>query len=285
VKTGQVARVYLSYRREESEHIAKQLAERLGDHFEVVVDAPAHEPENGVPQADVVVAVIGARWTEIMGRRQSPGSSDRVSAEIAAALRRGTLVIPVLVDGARLPTSTELPETLAGLAGKRAVIVGADSFTSDSSQLISAIERRVPELHREPTSAQDKEAARHRRIAELQDGIRAAADESDWQTVLNLGSELSSLKPDNDDPDGLVTMARQRLAEARRRRLSSNPDLGIEAQAAQGFKDGNDEAPPPSSAAVTPVDESPRQQVKSSIVPVIVLVVAIIVVVLVLLTI
>ena len=285
MKTGQVAHVYLSFRREESEDVATLLAERLGGHFEVLVDAPAVEPESAVSQADVVVAVIGARWTDIMARHRFQGSSDRVSAEIAAALRRGALVIPVLVDGARLPTSTELPETLAGLAGKRAVIVGADSFTSDSSQLISAIELRVPELHREPTSAQDKETARHRRITELQDGIRAAADVSDWQTVLNLGSELTSLGPANDDPDGLVTMARQRLAEARRRRLSSNPDLGIEDQAARGFKDANDEPPPPSSAAATPADKSPQQRFKSSIVPLIVLVVAIIVVVLVLLTI
>lgn len=285
MKTGRVTRVYLNYRGEEGEHIAQQLAERLGEHFEVVVDAPAVEPESTNPQADVVVAVIGARWIDIMGQRQSQGIVDRVSAEIVAALRRGVLVIPVLIDGARMPTRTELPETLAELAGKRAVIVGADSFMSDSSQLISAIERRVPELHREPTSAENKEAVRQRRITELQDGIRAAAEAGDWQTVLNLGSELTSLRPANDDPDGLVRMARQRLAEARRRRLSSNPDLGIEAEAPRPLKDENDEAPPPSPSAVTPVDESPPQRLKSSVVPLIVLVAAILVVVLVFLTI
>ena len=278
-------RVYLSYRREDSERIAQQLTERLAEHFEVV--APAAEPESAVLQADVVVAVIDARWTDIMGQPRSDSSSDRVSAEIAAALRRGVLVIPVLIDGARMPTRTELPDTLAELAGKRAVIVGTDSFTSDSSQLLSSIERRVPEVDRdrEPSSGDNRDALRQRRITELQGGIRAAAETGDWQTVLNLGSELTSLGPANDDPDGLVTMARQRLAEARRRRLDSNPELGIEPQAARPLKDANDEAPPQSSSGVTPVEESPPPRFKSAAVPLVVLVVAILVVVLVLFTI
>ena len=276
-------RVYLSYRREDSERIAQQLTERLAEHFEVV--APAAEPESAVLQADVVVAVIDARWTDIMGQPQSDSSSDRVSAEIAAALRSGVLVIPVLIDGARMPTRTELPDALGELAGKRAVIVGTDSFTSDSSQLISSIERRVPEVHREPSSGENKDALRQRRITELHGGIRAAAETGDWQTVLNLGSELTSLGPANDDPDGLVTMARQRLAEARRRRLNSNPELGIEPQAARPLKDANDEAPPQSSSGVTPVEESPPPRFKSAAVPLVVLVVAILVVVLVLFTI
>jgi len=278
-----VRRVYLSYRREDSERIAQQLTERLAEHFEVV--ATAAEPESAVLQADVVVAVIDARWTDIMGQPRSDSSSDRVSAEIAAALRRGVLVIPVLIDGARMPTRTELPDALAELAGKRAVIVGTDSFTSDSSQLISSIERRVPEVHREPSSGENKDALRQRRITELHGGIRAAAETGDWQTVLNLGSELTSLGPANDDPDGLVTMARQRLAEARRRRLNSNPELGIEPQAARPLKDANDEAPPQSSSGVTPVEESPPPRFKSAAVPLVVLVVAILVVVLVLFTI
>jgi len=278
-----VTRVYLSYRRGDSQRIAEQLTERLAEHFEVV--AAAVEPESGVLQADVVVAVIDARWTDVMGQPRSDSSSDRASAEIGAALRSGVLVIPVLIDGARMPTRTELPESLAELAGKRAVIVGTDSFTSDSSQLISSIERRVPEVHREPSAGDNKDVLRQRRITELHGGIRAAAETGDWQTVLNLGSELTSLRPDNDDPDGLVTLARQRLAEARRRRLSSDPELGIEPQAARPLKDANDEAPPQSSSGVTPLEEPPPPRFKSAAVPVVVLVAAILVVVLVLLTI
>jgi hypothetical protein len=283
VKTGRVTRVYLSYRRDDGEHIAPQIAERLAEHFEVVGDASAVEPESAL-EADVVVAVIGARWTDITKQRRLDGSPDAVRAELVAALRRGVLVIPVLVDGAGMPSRSELPETLAELAGKRAVIVGPDSFTSDSFQLISEIERRAP-VHRESASPENKDDLRQRRTTELQDGIRAAAKAGDWQTVLNLGSELSSLRPPDDDPEGLVTMARQRLAEARRRRLNSNPDLAVEAPGPRPLQEANDEVEPMSSSSGTPVEEPPPKRVTSSAMPVMVLVLVILVVVLVLVTI
>ena len=284
MKTGRVTRVYLSYRREDGEQIAQRIADRLGEQFEVVGHASTAEAESAVVAADVLVAVIGARWTDIMRQRRLDGSPDAVSAELVRALRRGVLVIPVLVGGAGMPSRSELPEPLAELAGKRAVIVGTDSFTSDSFQLMSEIERRAPEVHRE-SSPENKDAVRQRRITELQDGIRSAAEAGDWQTVLNFGSELSSLRPPNDDPDGLVTMARQRLAEARRRRLNSNPELDVEVTGPRAVQDADDEVEAKSSPAVTPVGEPPSKPVTSSVMPILVLVLVILLVVLVLVTI
>jgi len=279
-----VTRVYLSYRREDGEHMAQQIAERLAEHFEVVGDASAVKPENALVEADVVLAVIGARWTDVRKQQGLNGSPDAVAAELLAALRRGLLVIPVLVDGAGLPSRSELPEPLAELAGKRAVIVGTDSFTSDSFQLISEIERRAPKVRRKSSSLENRDDPRQRRITELQDGIRAAAEAGDWQTVLNLGSELSSLRPPNDDPQGLVTMARQRLAEARRRRLNSNPDQAIETSDPRSLQDANDEVEPMSSSPVAPVEEPPPKRSASSVLPFMVLVLLILVVVLVVVT-
>ena len=183
-------------------------------------------------EADVVVAVIGAQWTDIWRQRRLDGSADAVSAErVVAALRRGLPVIPVLVGGAGMPSRAELPETLAG-AGRQAS--GDCRNRHVHRRFVPAhfeIERRAPKVHRE-SSPENKDALRQRRITELQDGIRAAAEAGEWQTVLNLASELSSLGPPNDDPEGLVTTARQRLAEARRRRLNSNPDLASRLRAA-----------------------------------------------------
>ena len=279
-----MTRVYLSYSREDGEQIAQRIADRLGEQFEVVGHASTAEAESAVMAADVLVAVIGARWTDIMRQRRLDGSPDAVSAELVTALRRGVLVIPVLVGGAGMPSRSELPEPLAELAGKRAVIVGTDSFTSDSFQLMSEIERRAPEVHQE-SSPENKDAVRQRRITELQDGIRSAAEAGDWQTVLNFGSELSSLRPPNDDPDGLVTMARQRLAEARRRRLNSNPELDVEVTGPGAVQDADDEVEAKSSPAVTPVGEPPSKPVTSSVMPILVLVLVILLVVLVLVTI
>jgi hypothetical protein len=283
VKTGRVTRVYLSYRREDGEPIAQRIAERLAEHFEVVGDATAVDPESALVAADVVVAVIGARWIDVMRQRRFDGTPDAVCAELVAALRQGVLVIPILVDGAAMPSRSELPDALVELAGKRAVIVGTDSFTFDSFQLISEIERRAPKVHREP-SPENKDALRQRRITELHDGIRAAAEAGDWQTVLNLGSELSSLRPLNDDPEGLVTLARQRLAEARRRRLDSNPELDIEVTGPRAVQDANDEVVPKSSSGATPVEEPPPKRVTSSALPFMVLALVVLIVVLVLVT-
>jgi len=276
--------VLVSYRPEDSGNVAGRLADRLNERFQVLMDIDAAGPgmdssetRGAGGQADVVLAVIGPRWTKLVdesGQRRLDDPNDRVAAEIVHALERGVPVIPVLVDGARMPTRAELPEALAGLASRQAVTLRNESFTSDSSHLLAAIERRIPATRREPESpaaqlagweAQANVAAqegrwaetaellerikaanpsygdvtrklpvalRNRRIGELQQQIRAEANAGNWQTILNLGSELNALDPAHDDPDGLVTKARQHLAEARRRHLASLFDQAVEAEAA-----------------------------------------------------
>jgi tetratricopeptide (TPR) repeat protein len=290
---AEATRVFVSYRRADSGQVAGRLADRLVEHFQVFIDIDTLESgmeftetiRRAVTESDVFVAVIGPQWTELLdpsGQRRLDDSNDWVTVEIATALEHGLPVIPVLVDDARMPTRAELPERLAGLASRQAVTVGHDSFTSDSSQLVAAIQRRIPPVRRQPELAATQlanweaqadaaaregrwtEAAelleritaadasygevarklpiaqRQRRIAELHGEIRAAADGGDWQVVLNLGSELASLDPTNDDPDGLVTRARQSLAEARRRHLGSLFDRAVQAEAAGRWPEAAD---------------------------------------------
>lgn len=73
------------------------------------------------------------------GRRiDQPG--DWVAEEIGIALRRGTAIIPVLVDGARMPNRDELPPALADLANRQAMRIAHESFAADSARLIQTIE-------------------------------------------------------------------------------------------------------------------------------------------------
>ena len=159
---AEATRVFVSYRRADSGQVAGRLADRLVEHFQVFIDIDTLEPgmeftetiRRAVTESDVFVAVIGPQWTELLdpsGQRRLDDSNDCV--EIAAALEHGLPVIPVLVDGARMPTRAELPERLAGLASRQAVTVGHDSFTSDSSQLVAAIQRRIPPVRRQPELA------------------------------------------------------------------------------------------------------------------------------------
>jgi hypothetical protein len=84
-----------------------------------------HEHVEGLlDRCDVLLAVIGKRWASITdehGNRRLEDPSDLVRREIARALeRRDVEVIPVLVDGARMPSEDELPPDLAPLSRRQA---------------------------------------------------------------------------------------------------------------------------------------------------------------------
>ncbi len=99
--------------------------------------------QNAVQSCDVLVALIGRSWLNIKdetGKRRLDNPEDFVRIEIAAALDRDIRVIPVLVDGAPMPRSTELPENLKPLARRNALQVNHHSFNADARRLISQLE-------------------------------------------------------------------------------------------------------------------------------------------------
>jgi hypothetical protein len=70
----------------------------------------------------VLIAIIGPNWlgTQDDGPRRLDDPDDWVRLEVEAAISRGIRVIPVLVDGARMPVETELPQSCeAWLDGRR----------------------------------------------------------------------------------------------------------------------------------------------------------------------
>ena len=87
--------------------------------------------EEAVAACDVLLAVIGERWltaTDEEGRRRLDNPEDFVRIEIATALKRGIRVIPVLVDGASMPRSGDLPNDLQSLVRRQALEVSTYSF-------------------------------------------------------------------------------------------------------------------------------------------------------------
>jgi len=64
-----------------------------------------------VAEADVLLAVIGPHWSELLAARAS-APNDFVAIEIKAALEKGKLVIPVLVRGATMPAANSCPRRL-----------------------------------------------------------------------------------------------------------------------------------------------------------------------------
>lgn len=143
-------RVFLSYRREETRHIAGRIADRIGPD-RVFMDVDSIEPgvdfgvaiAGAVESCEVLVAVIGQEWltsADHRGRRRLDDPDDFVVLEIGTALRRSIRVIPVLVDGAYMPRRDELPPALESLARRNAVRIDHESFSADIGRLLAGLE-------------------------------------------------------------------------------------------------------------------------------------------------
>src|SRR5258705_4256034 len=111
-------RLFINYRRQDSEGHVGRLYDHLVQHFDpagVFMDVDSIEPgadfiktlQDAIAAADVLLAVIGPHWLTIAdekGERRLDQWDDFVRIEIAAAIQRGKLVIPVLVGGATMPS-------------------------------------------------------------------------------------------------------------------------------------------------------------------------------------
>ena len=89
------------------------------------------------------LAVIGRDWLELKGEhaiRRIDHPADHVRLETQVALGKGVPVIPVLVRGARMPTESELPDTLKDSSYRNAISVRPDpDFHRDMDRLVSQI--------------------------------------------------------------------------------------------------------------------------------------------------
>jgi TIR domain/Domain of unknown function (DUF4062) len=141
--------IFLSYRREETRHLAGRLADKLGP-VQVFMDVDSIEPgadfadaiARQVESCDVLIALIGDKWLTITnpeGRRKLDDADDLVVLEIGTALERRIRVIPVLVDGAAMPEPHDLPERLRSLARRNAIKIDHETFRSDVVILLKAL--------------------------------------------------------------------------------------------------------------------------------------------------
>jgi hypothetical protein len=150
-----VARVFINYRRDDAGGHAGRLYDALSARFgpeQVLMDFDAIRPgenfamvlEHGVGTCDVLIALIGRRWTTVVdreGRRRLDRPEDYVRLELLAALASTrTRVIPALVQGAEMPASDELPTPLRDLAMRQAIELSDRRWRSDVERLISELE-------------------------------------------------------------------------------------------------------------------------------------------------
>jgi hypothetical protein len=160
-----VPRIFISYRRSDSAAVSGRIYDRLclafgePNVFKDVDDIPAGAHyrellETEVGKCDVLLAIIGAHWltvTNEQGQRRLDNPHDFVRIEIEAGLKRqNALVIPLLVDEARMPSPEELPEGLRDLHFRNAAAVRNDpDFNRDVGRLIQTIRDYYPPTDQE----------------------------------------------------------------------------------------------------------------------------------------
>lgn len=182
--------IFVSYRREDSSGTTGRLFDRLTRRFprsRIFIDVDSIEPgedflknvEQAVASCDVLIAVIGKRWL-VSSNREGPlldNPEDFVRLELTTALKRNIRVIPVLVEGASMPSSRDLPEELKPLAHRNAIELSHTRFDVDADRLAGAIERALAQAaeQREATQAgtapgsMEREATEHiRKVEETQ---------------------------------------------------------------------------------------------------------------------
>lgn len=148
--------IFISYRRDDTAGHSGRLLDHLSRVFGadgVFMDVDdirrgdtfADTLTERLRQADVLLAVIGRRWltlTDAAGVRRLDKPDDWVRNEVSAALASGCLVIPVLVGGATLPGTAELPEDIRALSARQMAEVRDGSWNDDVARLCRDIKRR-----------------------------------------------------------------------------------------------------------------------------------------------
>lgn len=151
-----MTRIFVSYRRDDSapttERIVDWIARAFGRRsvFQDVLSIPAgtdfrRHIAQAIRGSNVQVVVIGPHWLEARdpgGERRIDQEDDSVRVEIETAFSVGTPVVPLLVDGARMPTMEQLPWGLRELAGINALRVRHNpDFAADMAAVVAAIRR------------------------------------------------------------------------------------------------------------------------------------------------
>jgi hypothetical protein len=166
-------RIFISYRRDDTAYPASWLFDRLAGHFgraQIFKDIDSIQLGDDFIEAittavgacSVLLALIGDRWltiTDENGRRRLDNPEDFVRLEIETALARDVRVIPILVEGARMPHPSELPPSLGMLARRQALELSPSRFGFDSGRLISVLDRDLADIRARPTQETAPEGA------------------------------------------------------------------------------------------------------------------------------
>lgn len=153
-----MVKIFISYRRadsnEESRQIYEALAERFGEEniFRDKDRIPKGTDfrktiEQYVFVSDEMLVLIGKKWLDIRedsdsSRRRLDNPEDFVRIEISMGLRHVKHITPVILQNAPMPNENELPRRLVQLGFQNAYFLRPDHFDYDLEMLVEDITQR-----------------------------------------------------------------------------------------------------------------------------------------------
>ncbi|MCX6277999.1 MAG: FxSxx-COOH system tetratricopeptide repeat protein [Bacteroidetes bacterium] len=161
--------IFISYRKEDAEDLARSLAEKLAVLFGkeyIFLDRDQIQPGDSwrkeidlaLSKALVVLAVIGRRWLttyDDFGRRRIDREDDVLAYELSTAIEamnRGIVIIPLYLHGMEPLKPEAFPSRLVGLAGPQGIKFDIDR---DINSLVSKLEK-IPGLSRKNYPSEPK---------------------------------------------------------------------------------------------------------------------------------
>ena len=157
-------KIFICYRREDSSWSTRLIHDKLLKYFpeeQLFIDVDSIAPgddfvcyiEDAVRNCDVLLAVIGQKWLEVI--QSKAAELDFVRLEISAALKSKVRVIPILVENTKMPLESDLPDELKPLARKNAFFVSLISFNSEIEILVQGLKKFF--LQKETELKQEKQ--------------------------------------------------------------------------------------------------------------------------------
>jgi hypothetical protein len=155
--SGPPPKIFLSYRRDDAGALARVFYEALDQRFpgRVFLDVAEVEPgvdfvsaiDTSMRESGACVALIGPRWMAVdaTGRARLQDERDYVRREIAAALDRKILLIPIELPGASMPRASDLPADIAGLTRLNALEMFESKLADGVQRVVGLIERHFGE--------------------------------------------------------------------------------------------------------------------------------------------
>jgi hypothetical protein len=149
--------IFISYRRDDSAQVTHRIFDRLKRHYgeeSIFMDFDSIPSgadfrsvlDESIKQSNVLLAVIGKHWLDIKdetGRRRLDQENDYVRREIAAALKQGIPVIPLVLSDAQMPSEKDLPPDLKNLVYKQAHIIDyRRDFDRDMDRLLAMFRKQ-----------------------------------------------------------------------------------------------------------------------------------------------